>query len=288
MCLVEFCPRSKNGRTKSRTVTARRLLVSVHLSQRSIRRGDVVENLTESQRDLPMSGDFANARVSPISAIKILLVNGERLILEGLRRILCDYSEFSVVATARDGPSALRKIRLHRPHIVLVGLGSHIAGTDGIETVRSIRQHHAHTKVVILASSQQPFYVREAFLAGAHGYLTNNIEPGELGASLRTVHREGAVLSNDMASHVLRMVSGRPLIDDDPLSGLNGRERQIVSMMVHGHDTKYIATSLGISPKTVRNYCSRIYAKLDTGNWLQTVLYVRRWFSRSARPEEAD
>lgn len=219
--------------------------------------------------------------------IRILLVNGERLVLEGLRRIVCGYPEFFVVATARDGESALRQIRLHRPHIVLMGIGPHIAGTDGIETTRIIRRHHVHTKVVILASSQQLVYMQEAFLAGAHGYLSNNIDQSELRASLQAVYHEGAVLQNGMASHVLRMVSGRPSIDDDPLSGLKGRERQILFMMAHGHNTNYIATSLNLSPKTVRNYFSRIYAKLGTGDRLQTVLYARRSFAQCAEPPEA-
>lgn len=242
----------------------------------------------ESQCGFPESGDLANARGSPNSTIKILLVNGERLVVEGLRRILCDYPEFSVVATAHDGPSALQQIRLHRPHIVLMGLGAHIAGTDGIETTRIIRRRHVHTRIVILASSQQPFYMREAFLAGAHGYLSSNIDQGELRASLWAVYREGAVLPQDMASHVLRMVSGRPPIDGDPLSGLSGRERQIFFMMAHGRDTSYIATVLSLSPKTVRNYSSRIYAKLGTGNRVQTILYAGRWFARSARTREVD
>jgi DNA-binding NarL/FixJ family response regulator len=212
----------------------------------------------------------------PAGLIRILLVNGEGLALEGLRRIVCGYPEFSVVATAHDRQSALKQIDLHRPHIVLMGIGSNPAGTDGIETTRIIRRRHMHTKVVILAPSQQAFYMREVFLAGAHGYLSNNIDQDELRTSLQVVYREGAVLQHDMTSHLLQMVSGRPSIGGDPLSDLSRRERQILFMLAHGHDTNQIATSLSLSSKTVRNYFSRIYAKLGTGNRLQTVLYARR------------
>lgn len=247
-----------------------------------------MRNSTESQRGRRGAGDPASAREPSIPAIKILLVNDERLFLEGLRLILRGYPEFSVVATAHDRTSALQQIGLHRPHIVLMGLGPHIAGTDGIETTRIISQRHAHIKVVILASSQQLFYMREAFLAGAHGYLSKNIDHSELRTSLRAVYREGAVLSNDMARCVLRMISGGPPIDGDPLSGLNEKERKIVFMMTHGHDTNYIATSLNLSPKTIRNYISRIYAKLGTENRLQTALYAIGSFARTARAQEAE
>lgn len=251
-------------------------------------KGDGVEDSTESQFKLRESGNLTNTRGSPISTIRILLVSDERLVREGLRLILCGYPEFSVVATARDRESVLQQICMHRPHIVLMGLESHIAGTDGIETTRTIRRHHAHTRVVILASSPHPFHMREAFLAGAHGYLSKNIDQDELRASLQAVYREGAVLPHGMASYMLQMISGRPLIDGDPLSGLSEKERKILFMMAHGHDTNYIATSLSLSPKTVRNYFSRIYAKLGTGNRLQTVLYARGSFAWSARPQEAE
>jgi two-component system, NarL family, response regulator DevR len=247
-----------------------------------------VENSTESQYGLRAPENFAQTGGSPVSAIKILLVNDELLVLEGLRLILRSYPEFSVVATAHDSPSTLQQIYLHRPHIVLMGLGPHTAGTDGIEATRIISRHHAHIKIVILASSQQQFYMREAFLAGAHGYLSKNIDQGELRASLRAVHREGAVLPPDMARQMLRMISGRPPIDGDPLPGLNERERQIVFMMTRGHDTNDIATSLGLSPKTIRNYFSRIYAKLGTENRLQTALYASGSFARSARSQEPE
>lgn len=239
-----------------------------------IRRGSrAVKPTGTSPRGLPV---VRRTATEAAGLIKILLVNSERLVLEGLRRIVCGYPEFSVVATAQDGESALRQIRLHRPHIVLLGTGSHVSGADGIETTRIIRRHHAHVKVVILASGQQSFHMRDAFLAGAQGYLSSNIDQSEFRTSLQAVHREGAVLQNGMASDLLRMVSGHPFIDDDPLSGMNGRERQILFMIAHGHDTNYIATSLSLSPKTVRNYFSRLYTKLGTGNRLQTALYARR------------
>ncbi|MGH3866929.1 MAG: response regulator [Pseudonocardiaceae bacterium] len=250
--------------------------------------GGGVENSTESHHGLREPEDLACIRGASISAIKILLVSDERLFLEGLRLILRGYPEFSVVATAHNRTSTLQQICLHRPHIVLIGIGPHIAETDSIETTRIISRRHAHIKVVILTSSQQSFYVREAFLAGAHGYLSRNIDHGELRISLRAVYREGAVLPSNMARCVLRMINGSPPIDGDPLSSLNEKERKIVFMMTLGHNTNYIANSLNLSPKTIRNYFSRIYAKLGTENRLQTTLYAIGSSTRTTRAQEAD
>lgn len=242
-----------------------------------------MENSTEPQHEPRALESHVNTRGSPISVIKILLADDEQLVREGLRLILCGYPEFSVVATARDKESVLRQIRLHRPHIVLIGLASSTYGTDNAETTRIILRHHAHTRVVILTSSPHPFHMREEFMAGAHGYLSKNIDKGELRASLQAVHREGAVLPRDMAGYILRMISGRSPVESDPLSGLNDRERKILFLMAHGHDTNHIATSLSISPKTVRNYFSRIYAKLGTENRLRTALYARCAFARNGQ-----
>ncbi|NGO11152.1 response regulator transcription factor [Streptomyces sp. HC44] len=211
-----------------------------------------------------------------MSSIKIQLVDDEQIVLEGLHKLLDGFSEFSVVAVARDGASALRQLRVHRPHIVLMGL--RLPGMGGVETTRAIRRESAHVRIVFLASHQQPVYVREAFQAGANAYLSRAINAGELRDALVTVYREGAVFSPAIASHLLQLVSGQPEDGASPISRLTGRERQILSMIADDHETGHIARSLGISPKTVRNYLSRIYAKLGTPNRVQTALYAKRSF----------
>ena len=245
-----------------------------------------MDDLTQSRREPQTAGKITNTMVPLISTIKILLANDENLVREGLRLVLCEYPEFSISATTLDRSSVLQQILLHRPDIVLIGFDPHISGTDVIETTRIILRRHTQTKIVILASSPHLFHIHEAFRAGAHGYLSKNIDKNEFRASLRAVYHEGAVLSHGMASHVLRMVSGHPIINSDPLSNLSKKEREILFMMAHGYDASHIAVSLSLSPKTVRNYFSRIYAKLGTGDRLRTVLYARSSFARSARPDE--
>ncbi len=213
-----------------------------------------------------------------LSRIKVLLVDDEQIVLEGLRTLLEGFGEFSVVGTARDGASALRKMRSGRPQIVVIGL--RLPGMGGVATTRALRRESVHVRIVFLASHQQPVYVREAFQAGANAYLSRTtINAGELRDALLTVYREGAHFSPATAGHLLQLVSGQKGEESaSPLSRLTGRERQILSMVADDHETGHIATSLGISPKTVRNYLSRIYAKLGTPGRVQTALYAKRSF----------
>lgn len=212
--------------------------------------------------------------------IKVLLVDNEKIVIEGLSKLLEGFAEFSVVSLACDGPSALRQMRLHFPHIVLMGLG--VPGMGGVGATRAIRRDFSHTRIVILTSNQQPVYMREAFQAGANAYLSRTIGASELRTALLTVHREGVALSPETAAHVLGLVSERPVAGGSPLSRLTERERQILSLVADDQETGHIATFLGISPKTVRNYLSRIYAKLGTPNRVQTVLYAKRFLARPA------
>jgi DNA-binding NarL/FixJ family response regulator len=209
-------------------------------------------------------------------------VDAERLVAESLRGLLESFREFSVADIAADGPSAMRLLRRHRPHIVVMGLG--IAGAGGLDAVRAIRQESRHVRIVILTSSQQPVYMREAFVAGANAYLSRDIRPAELHDTLLTVHREGAALSAAAAGQVLQLVSGGVRDDPSPWSMLTTREREVLFLVADDQETHRIAARLGITPKTVRNYLSSIYAKLGTRNRVQTALYVLRSLEHQPQP----
>lgn len=92
-------------------------------------------------------------------AIRVLLVNGERLVLEGLAQLLQRYAEFQVVALASNGVTALDELASHRPHVVVIDLSS--PGTSSLETIRRMRRGHPFVKVVIVASNQHSVCVQE-------------------------------------------------------------------------------------------------------------------------------
>jgi len=212
-----------------------------------------------------------------VTAIRVLLINDERLVLEGLSQLLQTFPEFHVVAMAGDGVEALEALGTHRPHVVVMDVA--VPGPATLETVRRMRQIHPFVKVVILASNQQPPYVREAFFAGANAYLSRRIDADELRRSLITVHDEGAALGSGVAAHVLQLLADRSSTGElSPVSMLTDRERQILFMIAEDYGTDPIARRLGICAKTVRNHLSSIYAKLGTADRVQTALYAKRLF----------
>lgn len=210
-----------------------------------------------------------------MSAIKVLLVHDEQLVLDGLHSILEGFQEFAVVSAVSDGENVLESLRANRPHIVVMGLG--LAGMGIVGAVRAMRQGAPHVRIVVVTSNQQPIFIREAFMAGVNAYLSRRISREELRQALLTVHRDGASLSGETAGLLLQFASdSRTGGDGSPLSCLTDRERQVLSLVADDHNTGRIASQMGISPKTVRNYLSRIYAKLGTSNIVQTTLYAKR------------
>ena len=146
----------------------------------------------------------------------------------------------------------------------------------GIEVSRIIQRRHPRTKVVILTSHESPTLVVAAIRAGARGYLSKTMAAQELRSSILMVHREGIILPSRIAHHLLRAVSAPGDVQGDPLAALTAREREIIFLLTLEYETDDVARFLLISPKTVRNYLSRIYAKLGTRNRVQTVIFAKQ------------
>src|SRR5580658_3790451 len=160
-----------------------------------------------------------------MTGIRVLLIDRERLRLESLRDLLDSDDQFDVVVTAPDKSAALRQTSLHKPHVAVLG----VRDTDPrtIETARAIRKRYPEVKLIILASSHESFYMREALLAGVRGYLSMEISAADFKRALSVVHREGSALSPQIASHLLDLVSDHPSGGDRSLlSSLTKRERE--------------------------------------------------------------
>ncbi|MBE3557736.1 MAG: response regulator transcription factor [Ktedonobacteraceae bacterium] len=211
-----------------------------------------------------------------MAAMKIMLADEHRLVMEGIRLALEKYAEFAVIGTAQDGITLLERFKKQIPDIVLMEL--HMPRLGGLETCRLIARKYPQVKVIILTACQSDMYVGEAFRAGARGYISKTVTAQELAAALRTVYEAGILVPPFAALHLLRTPTRRDTVESEPLQHLTAREREILSLVVEGRTTHDIAGFFFISPKTVRNHLSHIYEKLGTRDRLQTVLYMQQLF----------
>lgn len=188
----------------------------------------------------------------------------------GLEHLLESYDDIEVVGSARSGEEAIGLTDTVSPQVVLMDMA--MPQMDGIETTRRLVAAHPGVIVIALSTHNDPQQVVGALDAGAHGYLVKDVEPDVLVAGIRSVLDGGAPLSPSVAGHLLR--GGWQL--DAPASQLTRRELEVLRLIVEGHSNKQVATALGISEKTVKTHCSRLFQRIGVSDRTQAAVWAER------------
>jgi DNA-binding NarL/FixJ family response regulator len=202
--------------------------------------------------------------------IRVLIVDDHTMVRLGLERLLESYGDIEVVGSASSGEQALQLTSTASPQVVLMDMA--MPGMDGIEATRQLVALHPDVIVIALTTHNDPRQVVGALDAGAHGYLVKDVEPDVLVAGIRSVLDGGAPLSPSVAGHLLR--GGWQL--EAPASRLTRRELEVLRLIVDGHHNKQIAAVLGISEKTVKTHCSRLFQRLGVSDRTQAAVWAER------------
>ncbi len=208
--------------------------------------------------------------------IRVLLVDDQRLMREGLRILLELEPDIRVVAEAENGLQALEAYEQHRPDVVLMDI--RMPEMDGVQATRRLLSEHPEARVLILTTFDDDAYVLEGLRAGALGYLLKDASREELAAAIRTVAAGGALFAPQVAHkalNALQQVSTPP--PPDLIEPLTEREREILRLMAQGLSNRQIAQRLHLAPGTVKNYVSRILAKLGVKDRTQAALWAREY-----------
>jgi DNA-binding NarL/FixJ family response regulator len=209
--------------------------------------------------------------------IRLVVVDDQPLVRMGLRMLVEDEPDVTLVGEAADGAQGLVVVCLHRPDVVLMDVRMPIL--DGIETLQRIvaDPELAGTRVVMLTSFDLDEYVFDALRAGASGFLLKSAEPGEMLRAVRVVAAGDALLSPAITRRVIARFAGPPggrPAPNAPLSVLTEREREIVGWVAAGLSNDQIAQRLVLSPATVRTHLSRAMAKLQARDRAQLVVFA--------------
>ena len=194
--------------------------------------------------------------------IRVLLAEDHELVRNGIRMMLEAAGGFLVVAEAADGREALQGVRTQAPDLAIVDVG--MPNLNGIETTRQIRTISPTTRVLILSMHTDPQYVREAFGAGASGYVLKGAAFKELLEAIQHVLAGKSYVSQGLpvlSADELRRGSG--LHPSSALTSLTAREREVLQLIAEGNSGTEIARDLGVSARTVESHRERIMAKLD-------------------------
>ncbi len=205
-----------------------------------------------------------------MTPIRVLIVDDHTIVREGLRTLLAEEAEIEVVGEAANGLEALGLVATCQPQVVLMDLV--MAGIDGIETTRRIRQMNTPCQVLVLTSFGDDQRVRDAVQAGAIGYLLKDVLKADL---LRAIHAaaRGEPTLHPEAQRVLIRQTRTPAA---PFRDLTERELDVLRLIGQGKSNREIATTLHLTEGTVKGYVSTILAKLQVEDRTQAALYAVR------------
>ena len=203
--------------------------------------------------------------------IRILLVEDQTLMREGLKTILELEPDFRVAHQARDGKEAVTLALQSRPDIILMDV--QMPHLNGVEATAAICSSWPQARIIILTTFDRDDYVFQGVRAGAVGYLLKDSPSHTLITTIRRVHAGEIFIQPEIASRALRTSLHSPA---DFIEALTDREREVLVMLAHGIPNKEIADKLHLAEGTVKNHVSNILAKLQAQNRTHAADIARR------------
>ena len=187
-------------------------------------------------------------------AIKVVIADDHRLIVEGIKRALEESRDFEVVGEASSGSQVLPLINRTKPDLVLLDL--RMPGADGLTSLSRIRKQHPDVKVVILSVSTDENVIQTVLKRGAAAYIVKSVNPIDLPSALRQA-MDGTVYT----------AIGLPERDSPArAAGLTERETAILTALARGLSNEAIGKELWVAEQTVKFHLTNIYRKLGVSN----------------------
>ncbi len=207
-----------------------------------------------------------------MKVIRLLIVEDQTLMRQGLRTLLELESGIQVAGEARDGEEAVQLALKLRPDIILMDV--QMPRMNGVEATAAICRAWPQAKIIILTTFDRDDYVFEGVRAGAMGYLLKDLPSQKLFETIQRVHKGEAFIQPEIASRALR--ASLHSAGTTPIEPLSDREREVLVMLAQGIPNKEIADRLHIAEGTVKNHVTNILEKLHVQNRTQAADVARR------------
>ena len=202
--------------------------------------------------------------------LRILLVDDHAVVRSGLRMLLESEDDLEVVGEAGGMRDAVFETRELKPDVILMDMV--MPGGSGIEATEAVLKEHPEAKVLVLSMQDDPSYVREAFAAGASGYVLKEAADSEVVAAVRQVAGGAHYVHPALGARMIAVeAEQRRRAEEDPLSD---REREVLRLLALGHTNQEIAKMLYISVRTAETHRAHIMQKLRLSSRAELVRHA--------------
>jgi len=201
---------------------------------------------------------------------RVLIVDDHAVVRAGLRLLIDAESDLEAVGEAASAREAVFEARATKPDVILMDVV--MPDQTGLEALPTLLHEHPEAKVLILSMQDDPRYVREAFAAGASGYVLKEAADNEVVGAIREVAEGGRYVHPELGARLIEAeAAAQRRADADPLSD---REREVLRLLALGHTNQEIAQTLYISVRTAETHRAHIMQKLRLGSRAELVRYA--------------
>jgi DNA-binding NarL/FixJ family response regulator len=206
--------------------------------------------------------------------LRVLIADDHPLFRKGMRALLTAMLDTEVVGEATTGQEAIELAAALQPDVILMDL--QMPGINGIEATRQVLHTSPHIRILVVTLFEDDASIFTALRAGARGYILKDAKEEEMLRAIRAVGSGEAIFSPAIATRLMDFFAApRPAAPKEIFPTLTEREREILQMIARGRTNNDIAKELTLSTKTVGNYVSNIFSKLQVADRAQAIIRAR-------------
>src|SRR6266853_4782556 len=209
-----------------------------------------------------------------MDSLHVLIADDHPLFRKGMRALLVAAQDIEVVGEATTGQEVIELAATLQPDVILMDL--QMPGINGIEATRQILHTSPHIRILVITLFEDDASVFSALRAGARGYVLKDAKEEEMLRAIRSVGSGEAIFSPAIATRLIDFfATPRPDASKEIFPTLTEREREILQLLARGSTNSDIARELALSVKTVNNYVSNIFSKLQVTDRAQAIIRAR-------------
>ncbi len=207
--------------------------------------------------------------------IKIMIVDDQAILVEGLKMILSAEEDIEVVATASDGLEAISLAEKYTPDLILMDIS--MKNLNGIDASEKIKESNPLIKIILLTTFSDDAYIKRGFKIGVDGYALKATDPKEIYNGIHLVMNDGVYIDQDIAKKVIsnmNISNASESENDTKIDSLTPREIDIIKYIAKGQNTLEISQSLHLSEGTIKNHLTKIMDKLELRDRTQVAIWA--------------